>query len=99
MLKRLLRRPDLRVKVQYPPEQGLPPETLRLQPGDNLRLSLLQRGIKLNDPLAQRYDGKQAGGNCGGGALCRTCAVSVLRGADLLSRPKPNEEKMLQGMG
>ena len=65
-LKRLLRRPDLRVKVQYPPEQGLPPETLRLQPGDNLRLSLLQRGIKLNDPLAQRYDGKQAGGNCGG---------------------------------
>lgn len=65
-LKRLLRRPEIRVKVQYPPSQGLESETLRLNPGDNLRLAMLQRGVKLNDPLARRYDGKESGGNCGG---------------------------------
>mmetsp|Transcript_31588 Transcript_31588/g.68193 ORF Transcript_31588/g.68193 Transcript_31588/m.68193 type:complete len:198 (-) Transcript_31588:105-698(-) len=95
VLKRLRRRPNLSVKLYYPPEQDLPPETLQLQPGDNLRMALLTRGVKLNDPLAQRYDGKSYSGNCGGGSLCRTCAVNVLRGADLLSQPKDNEKKMM----
>mmetsp|Transcript_9035 Transcript_9035/g.22052 ORF Transcript_9035/g.22052 Transcript_9035/m.22052 type:complete len:413 (+) Transcript_9035:251-1489(+) len=94
-LKRLRRRPNLTVKLHYPPEQDLPSETLQLQSGDNLRMVLLQRGIKLNDPLAQRYDGKSSNsGNCGGGSLCRTCAVNVLRGGELLSKPKENEKKM-----
>jgi ferredoxin len=58
---------------------------------------MLSRGIKLNDPLAQRYDGKPTGsGNCGSGGLCRTCAVSVTRGGELLSPPKANEKKMLE---
>lgn len=95
VLKRLRRRPNLSVKLYYPPEQDLPPETLQLQPGDNLRMALLSRGVKLNDPLAQRYDGKSYSGNCGGGSLCRTCAVNVLRGTELLSQPKDNEKKMM----
>lgn len=97
--KRLRRRPGIKVTLHYPPSQNLPPETIQLQPGDNLRMVMLQRGIKLNDPLAQRYDGKASNsGNCGGGSLCRTCAVSVMRGGELISRPKENERKMMDDM-
>lgn len=98
-LKRIRRRPNIKVTLQYPPDENLPSETLQLGPGDNLRMVMLARGVKLNDPMAQRYDGKAAnGGNCGGGALCRTCAVSVLRGGELLSRPKQAESKMMEDM-
>ena len=76
-LKRIRRRPRIQVKVNYPPSDNLPPETLTLQPGENLRLAMLQRGIKLNDPLAQRYDGKATGsGNCGGAASESTFFLS-----------------------
>ena len=51
-LKRIRRRPRIQVKVNYPPSDNLPPQTLQLQPGENLPLAMLQRGIKLNDPLA-----------------------------------------------
>ena len=96
-LKRLRRRPKINIQLQYPPSQNLPPEMITLQPGDNLRMAMLQRGIKLNDPLAQRYDGKPTGsGNCGSGGLCRTCAVAVLRGGELLSPAKANEKKMME---
>ena len=96
-LRRLRRRPQIQVKLHYPPSQNLPPETIKVQLGDNLRMSMLQKGVKLNDPQAQRYDGKPTGsGNCGSGGLCRTCAVSVMRGGELLSPPKQNEKKMLE---
>lgn len=96
-LKRLRRRPEINIKLKYPPSQNLEAETITLQPGDNLRMAMLQRGIKLNDPLAQRYDGKPTGsGNCGSGGLCRTCAVSIVRGGELLSPPKANEKKMME---
>ena len=96
-MRRLRRRPQLQVKLYYPPSQDLAPETIKLMPGDNLRMAMLQKGVKLNDPLAQRYDGKPTGsGNCGSGGLCRTCAVSVMRGGELLSPQKPNEKKMLE---
>ena len=96
-LKRLRRRPRIDIKLEYPPSQSLPQETITLQPGDNLRMAMLQRGIKLNDPLAQRYDGKPTGsGNCGSGGLCRTCAVSITRGGELLSPAKANEKKMME---
>lgn len=96
-LKRIRRRPNIKVKLQYPPSQKLEPQVLQLQPGDNLRMAMLQRGVKLNDELALRYDGKGTNsGNCGSGGLCRTCAVSVLRGGELLSDPKTNEKKMMQ---
>ena len=52
-LRRLPRRPQIQVKLHYPPSQELPPEIIKLQPGDNLRMAMLQRGVKLNDPLAQ----------------------------------------------
>lgn len=96
-LKRLRRRPKINVKLEYPPSQNMKPEMITLQPGDNLRMAMLQRGVKLNDPLAQRYDGKPTGsGNCGSGGLCRTCSVSVLRGGELLSPPNANEKKMME---
>ena len=96
-LKRIRRRPNIKVKLQYPPSQKSEPQVLQLQPGDNLRMAMLQRGVKLNDELALRYDGKGTNsGNCDSGGLCRTCAVSVLRGGELLSDPKTNEKKMMQ---
>mmetsp|Transcript_4190 Transcript_4190/g.9380 ORF Transcript_4190/g.9380 Transcript_4190/m.9380 type:complete len:366 (+) Transcript_4190:69-1166(+) len=96
-LKRMRRRPDVRVELRYPPSQGLEPRVIRLRPGDNLRTAMLQRGVVLNDELALRYDGKGTNsGNCGSGGLCRTCAVSVLRGGELLSEPKMNERRMMQ---
>ena len=96
-IKRLRRRPIIKCQVQYPPWEDKSPEIINLQPGENLRLAMLQRGVALNDPLAQRYDGKSTGsGNCGGSAMCRTCAVSVIRGAELLSEPKVNEKKIIQ---
>mmetsp|Transcript_28344 Transcript_28344/g.57963 ORF Transcript_28344/g.57963 Transcript_28344/m.57963 type:complete len:88 (+) Transcript_28344:324-587(+) len=55
---------------------------------------MLVRGVKLNDPLAKRFDTKSEG-NCGAGGLCRTCAVSVLRGGELLSPQKTAEAQML----
>jgi len=96
-IKRLRRRPIIKCQVQYPPWEDKSTEIINLQPGENLRLAMLQRNVALNDPLAQRYDGKSTGsGNCGGSAMCRTCAVSVIRGAELLSEPKVNEKKIIQ---
>ena len=96
-INRLRRRPIIKCQVQYPPWEDKSTEIINLQPGENLRLAMLQRNIALNDPLAQRYDGKSTGsGNCGGSAMCRTCAVSVIRGKELLSEPKVNEKKIIQ---
>lgn len=94
-LKRLRRKPIIKVNLKYPPEQKVNDETLELFAGENLRLGMLVRGVKLNDPLAKRFDTK-SGGNCGAGGLCRTCAVSVLRGSELLNPQKVAEEQMLQ---
>jgi Na+-transporting NADH:ubiquinone oxidoreductase subunit NqrF len=83
------------VTLKYPPSQDEKDSTLELFAGENLRLGMLVRGVKLNDPLARRFDTKSEG-NCGAGGLCRTCSVSVLRGADLLNPQKPAEKQMLQ---
>jgi ferredoxin len=56
---------------------------------------MLIRGIKLNDQLAKRFDTKNSG-NCGAGGLCRTCAVSVIKGAGLLNPQRIAEQQMLQ---
>jgi hypothetical protein len=94
-LKRLRRKPVVKVNLKYPPEQKVKDETIDLFAGENLRLGMLVRGVQLNDPLAKRFDTK-SGGNCGAGGLCRTCAVSVIRGAELLNPQKVAEEQMLQ---
>ena len=65
--------------------------------GENLRLGLRRRGLKLNDATARRYDNKPAGtGDCGGNGLCATCVVSVLQGADCLTPRGPAERTLLQ---
>ena len=93
-LKRIRRKPIVRVHLKYPPSQQEEDVTLELFAGENLRQGMLVRGVKLNDPLAKRFDTKN-GGNCGAGGLCRTCSVSMQHGADLLNPQKPAEKQML----
>lgn len=96
-LKRLRRKPKVKVNLIYPPDQKEKDCTIELFAGENLRMGLLSRSVSLNDTLAKRFDGKEIGGNCGGsGGLCRTCAVSILRGGELLSPIKVAERQMLQ---
>mmetsp|Transcript_16142 Transcript_16142/g.19724 ORF Transcript_16142/g.19724 Transcript_16142/m.19724 type:complete len:344 (-) Transcript_16142:415-1446(-) len=94
-VKRLRRKPVIEVNLRYPPSQKVKDETIQLFAGENLRLGMLVRGVKLNDPLATRFDTKSEG-NCGAGGLCRTCVVGVLRGGELLSPQKVAETQMLQ---
>ena len=94
-IKRIRRKPKVIIKLQFP-SQGEPDETIELFAGENLRLGMLVRGLKLNDPMAKRFDTK-SGGNCGAGGLCRTCAVSIVRGGELLNPQKINEQQMLEG--
>ena len=69
-LKRLRRRPKIKINLQYPPDQKddfgekVEDTTIELNAGENLRQGMLVRGVKLNDPLAKRFDTK-TGGNCG----------------------------------
>lgn len=94
-VKRIRRKPKLTVQLQYPPDQNEPDVTLQMFAGENLRQGMLIRGVKLNDPLAQRFDTKN-GGNCGAGGLCRTCAVSIRNGEDLLNPQRVAEKQMLE---
>ncbi|KAG7367221.1 2Fe-2S iron-sulfur cluster binding domain containing protein [Nitzschia inconspicua] len=94
-VKRLRRRPKVKVNLQYPPEQGEEDTTIEMYAGENLRQGMLVRGVKLNDPLAKRFDTKQ-GGNCGAGGLCRTCSVAVVTGGDVLNPQRLAEKQMLQ---
>jgi ferredoxin len=94
-LKRIRRKPKIRVKLQYPPSQNEQNVTLELFAGENLRHGMLVRGVKLNDPLAKRFDTK-SGGNCGAGGLCRTCSVTVQSGMDLLNPQRLSEKQMLE---
>ncbi|KAL3924511.1 MAG: hypothetical protein SGILL_001006 [Bacillariaceae sp.] len=93
-VKRLRRRPKVKVNLQYPPEQEEEDTAIEMYAGENLRQGMLVRGVKLNDPLAQRFDTKQ-GGNCGAGGLCRTCSVAVVDGGDALNPQRPAEKQML----
>jgi ferredoxin len=94
-IKRLRRKPKVKVNLQYPPSQNEPDAQIEMFAGENLRQGMLIRGVKLNDPLAQRFDTK-TGGNCGAGGLCRTCAVSIQSGGDLLNPQRVAEKQMLQ---
>jgi len=93
-LKRIRRKPKVSIKLQYPPDQHEEDSVLELFAGENLRMGMLMRGVKLNDSLAKRFDTKN-GGNCGAGGLCRTCAVTVVNGADILNPQRPAEKQML----
>lgn len=93
-VRRLRRRPKIRVKLQYPPEQNEPDEIIEMNAGENLRQGMLVRGVKLNDPLAKRFDTKSEG-NCGAGGLCRTCSVCVMNGGEILNDQRVAEQQML----
>lgn len=94
-LRRLRRKPVVTVNLQYPPSQGEKDLSIQLFAGENLRQAMLVRNIKLNDPLAQRFDTKSSG-NCGAGGLCRTCSVVVVRGSELLNPARVAEKTMLK---
>lgn len=91
-VKRLRRKPKVRVELSYADDRA--DETLELFAGENLRFGALVRGSSLNDETAQRFD-TRTGGNCGAGGLCRTCAVDVVQGGDLLSPQRVAEKQML----
>jgi ferredoxin len=95
-VKRLRRRPKVTINLQYPPDQGEEDTTIEMYAGENLRQGMLVRGVKLNDPLAKRFDTKSEG-NCGAGGLCRTCSVSVLSGGEMLNPQRVAEKQMLEG--
>ena len=93
-MKRIRRRPKVTLKIQYPPTQDEEDVTLELFSGENLRRSMLSRGVKLNDALAKRFD-NGGEGNCGAEGTCATCVVSVARGAELLNPAGIQEQQML----
>jgi ferredoxin len=101
-VKRLRRRPKVKVNLQYPSDNNdnntdeKKTETLELFCGENLRRALLVRGVKLNDPLARRFD-SGGSGDCGADGTCATCAVAVVRGADLLTPPTTMERQLFSG--
>eukprot|EP00534_Pseudo-nitzschia_fraudulenta_P007746 CAMPEP_0201144238 /NCGR_PEP_ID=MMETSP0851-20130426/6005_1 /ASSEMBLY_ACC=CAM_ASM_000631 /TAXON_ID=183588 /ORGANISM="Pseudo-nitzschia fraudulenta, Strain WWA7" /LENGTH=339 /DNA_ID=CAMNT_0047418893 /DNA_START=77 /DNA_END=1096 /DNA_ORIENTATION=- len=94
-VKRLRRLPRVTIRLQYPPEQNEPDATIEMFAGENLRQGMLVRGVKLNDPLARRFDTKSEG-NCGAGGLCRTCSVCVMDGGDVLNPQRVAEKQMMQ---
>mmetsp|Transcript_25829 Transcript_25829/g.54138 ORF Transcript_25829/g.54138 Transcript_25829/m.54138 type:complete len:375 (+) Transcript_25829:115-1239(+) len=99
-VKRIRRQPGVDVTLRYPPSSNEPDATLRLFAGENLRRAMLTRGIKLNDPLARRFD-SGGRGDCGADGTCATCAVGIGRGegsssSSLLSPMKDTERQILK---
>lgn len=94
-LKRLRRKPKVTLKLQYPPSQNEPDTTLELFSGENLRRAMLTRGVKLNDPLSERFDSGGLG-DCGAEGTCATCVVNIVEGNDLLNPQKIQEAQMLK---
>jgi hypothetical protein len=95
VVKRLVKRPVVNVVIKYPNNE-MPDETLRLFAGENLRRGMLTRGVKLNDPLARRFDDNMVGGDCGSGGACCTCAVSVISGREQLTPEKSSERQIMK---
>ncbi len=97
-VKRLRRKPKVTVKLQYPPYENEPDTVLELFAGENLRRAMLTRGVKLNDVLSKRFDSGGTG-DCGADGTCATCAVGVVRGEELLSPKKQQEEQIFSRAG
>ena len=93
-VKRLRRKPRVNVKIQYPPGMGEQDISLELFSGENLRRAMLTRGVKLNDPMARRFDSGGTG-SCGAEGTCATCVVSVLKGSELLNPQNIQEQQIL----
>jgi len=94
-VRRLERQPTVSVRLQFPAEEDRADEQLTMVPGQPLRQTILARGIKLNDPLALRFD-SGGPGDCGGEGCCCTCAVQVVSGLEILNEQKAQERQMLR---
>jgi ferredoxin len=94
-LKRLRRKPKVVVNLQYPPSFNEPDITIELFAGENLRRAMLTRGVKLNDPLSQRFDNGGTG-DCGSEGTCATCVVAIVRGEELMNPKFIQEEQILR---
>jgi ferredoxin len=92
-LKRLRRKPKVTVTLQYPPSQDEPDVTIELFAGENLRRAMLTRGVKMNDPFVARFD-NGGSGDCGAEGTCATCAVNIVKGEELLSPAKTQEQQI-----
>lgn len=95
LLKRQRSRPKLTVSLVYPQGGAEADSTVTLYSGQNLRRTLLAKGVGLNDPLARRFDAGIGTGDCGGEGCCCTCAVEVVRGVEALSPQGSQERQML----
>ena len=93
-VKRLRRKPKVQLTLQYP-AQDEDDVTLELFAGENLRRAMLTRGVKLNDPLARRFDSGGAG-DCGADGTCATCTVNVVEGLELLSPTTTTETQIFK---
>ena len=96
VLKRLVRMPRAAVRIQFPESEGRESEVIYMQPGANLRRTLLASGVKMNDPLARRFDAGVGTGDCGGEGTCCTCAVEVASGGGVLSDQGTQEAQILK---
>ena len=94
-LKRLSKRPSVALRLQFPESEERAEERLTLYGGENLRRAMFARGVKLNDPLARRFDAGVGTGDCGGEGCCCTCAIDVVSGAGVLSEQQTQERQML----
>ena len=93
-VRRLERQATVNVRLQFEPSEERADEQLVMLPGQPLRQTILARGIKLNDPLALRFD-SGGPGDCGGEGCCCTCSVQVVTGMELLNEAKTQEKQML----
>ena len=94
-IKRLRRKPKIKLNLKFPPVQKKADTTIELFAGENLRRAMLAYGVKVNDELSTRFDtGGSGDWNCGSKGACATCVVSVTRGMNLLN-PIQNPEKQI----
>lgn len=94
-IKRIRRKPKIKLNLQYPPSQNEPDETIELFAGENLRRALLTRGVKLNDAFSRRFDSGGVG-DCGAEGTCATCVVDVTKGMELISPISIQEGQILK---
>ena len=92
-VKRLVRKHALKLTLRFPQSEGRADETVKLYPGQNVRRSLLARGVQLNDPFARRFDAGIGTGDCGGEGGCCTCSMEVESGMSALTEQKPQESR------
>lgn len=95
-LNRLVKREPVKVIIEedWRDGHGSAPTSTEIDAlaGDNLRLLLMHKHLKVYDDRTVRLD-TLGTGNCGGEGICGTCLVEVLEGAEHLNKPPPQESE------